>query len=139
IECRPIRERSAYWPSVGVDIFGSGDLTAIDFPHSVRTPYAIIVTKADHWEAWDANHSRWIYEVHSRDPLTVTMPELTFEYFDPDAQKIERIGCAKSPVLSRSEETAVAPPARMKDSDPAPPALRADWRAPAIAGLFAAI
>jgi len=138
IECRAVHERSIYWPSVGVDIFGSGDLTAIDFPRPVRTPYPIIVTKTDHWEAWDANHSRWIYEVHSHDPLTVTMPELTFEYFDPDAQKIEGIGCEKNPVLIRTDETPVAPAARMKDSDPVPP-LRGDWHAPAIAGVFAAI
>jgi hypothetical protein len=63
----------------------------------------IIIGKLQHIAGAD-EHSSWSYEIHSNDPLVVTMPELEFGYFNPDTGRVERASCEKSPVLSRTAE-----------------------------------
>ncbi|MGZ8711367.1 MAG: hypothetical protein ACXW2I_17100 [Burkholderiales bacterium] len=90
-------EAPAYWPKVKVEVAGTGHLDAAAPPRLTKVLAVPVIIGS-------AAPGIWTYEVHSRDPELVTIPDLSFDFFNPETQRVEQGACDDIPILSRLQE-----------------------------------
>ena len=104
LDCRSAA--ASYWPKVTIDVVGNGDASSAGFPRLTSPPpnVPIVIWGGAPRVEFDANHHQWTYEVHSRDPQLVVMPDVAFDHYDPETRRAERATCGEPPLLVRSDE-----------------------------------